>query len=286
MSKIVWDATGDHFFETGVSNGVLYIPDDTGAYVNGYGWNGLTKVTEKPTGASPTAMYADNRKYLNLLSTEMWAGTIEAYTYPDEFGQCDGVASPEAGLTIGQQPRKAFGFSWQTKVGNDSVGANLGIKIHLVYNALAAPSEKDYETVNDTPDAISFSWELSTTAIDVPGYEPTSTIVIDSTKVDPTAFASLQAFLYGTDADAPMLPTPAAVLALFADTITTVTPTTPTLASHVITIPSVTGVTYEIDGVPVTGTITITASVVVVAHPNDGYQFPPLIVPEWEFVYV
>lgn len=286
MSKIIWDATGEHKYETGVSKGVLYLPDEGGAYTTGFGWNGLTKVTEKPTGAAPTPMYADNRKYLNLLSTEMWAGTLEAYTYPDQFGVCDGTAEPEAGVAIGQQPRTSFGFSYVTQIGNELVGSIAGTKTHLVYNALAAPSEKDYESISDTPSAISFSWELSTTAVDVPGYQPTSTITIDSTKVDPDALATLQAFLYGTDADSPTLPTPAAVLAIFAGTVTTVTPTAPTLATHALTIPTVTGVTYFIEGEPVTGVITITATVLVTATPNVGYQFPPLVVPEWEFVYV
>lgn len=288
MTKIAWDLNGEREFETGVSKGVLYIPDDSGAYTTGFGWNGLTKVTEKPTGATPTPMWADNRKYLNLLSTELWEGSIDAYMYPDEFGQCDGTIEPEPGVAIGQQPRKSFGFSWTTQVGNDVDNTDHGYKIHMVYNALAAPSQKDFSTINDTPSAISFSWTISTTAVDVPGYKPTSTITIDSTKVDPTALATLEGFLYGTDGSAPSLPSPTAVLAIFSGTVTTVTPTIPTYngSTHVLTIPAVTGVNYLIEGVvQAAGALTITATTDVYAEPKDGYNFPALFVPEWEYVY-
>lgn len=283
--KIIWDAPGDHGFETGVSKGVLYIPNGAGAYVNGYGWNGLTKVTEKPTGAAPTPFYANNKKYLNILSAEMWAGTIEALTYPSEFEQCDGVVSPEPGVYVGQQNRKTFGFSWVTQVGNDVDGSDHGRKIHMVYGCLAAPSEKDYESINETPAPLAFSWDVSTTAVELAGYKDLSTLVFDSTLVDPDALAALEAFLYGTDGDAPTLPSPAAVLALFADTVTSVTPTAPSMTSHVITIPTVTGVTYSIAGAPVVGTVTITETVVVDATPNNGYEFPDDFVPHWEFIY-
>jgi hypothetical protein len=286
VPKLSWDNTGEHFFETGVSKGVLYLADDSGAYTTGVAWNGLTKVTEKPVGATPTPMYADNTKYLNLLSTEYFEAEIDAYTYPVEFEACDGTVSPEPGVGIGQQPREQFGLSYRTQLGNEVVGSDLGYKVHLVYNALAAPSQKDFSTINDTPTAVAFAWSITTTPLTVSGYKPTATLTIESTKVDPTALASLEAFLYGTSGSSASLPTPEAVLALFSGTVSTVTPTAPTLATHALTIPTVTGVTYYIDGAVVTGVITITATVDVYARPNDGYQFPPLVVPEWEFVYV
>jgi hypothetical protein len=198
MSKIKWDQTGERFYETGVSKGVLY-PYDTTGYGTGVAWNGLTNVSESPEGAEATPLYADNIKYLNLMSTEEFKATVEAYTYPDEFAACNGEAELGTGVSIGQQKRKSFGMCYQTKIGND-VDSDLGYKIHIIYGALAAPSEKSYATVNDSPEAITFSWELSTTPVEVKGFKPTASLVIDSTKVDSTKLAELEDELYGCDA--------------------------------------------------------------------------------------
>lgn len=210
MSKIVWDKTGERFYETGVKNGVLYIPTG-GVYSKGVAWNGLTAVTESPSGAEPTPLYADDIKYLNLMSNEEFGATIEAYTYPDEFAECDGSASIATGVTIGQQTRKTFGLSYRTALGNDTVGNDYGYKLHLIYGALAAPSEKGYATINDSPEAITFSWEVTTTPVSVTGFKPTASITIDSTKADPTKLAALEKILYGSDdspATEPRLPLP------------------------------------------------------------------------------
>lgn len=211
MSKIVWDKTGERYFETGVNKGVLYPQDATGAYPKGVAWNGLTAVTESPSGAEATPLYADNIKYLNLMSAEEFGATIEAYTYPDEFGVCNGEAALADGVSIGQQARKAFGMSYTTKVGND-IDAEAGYKIHLIYGALAAPSEKAYATVNDSPEAITFSWEVTTTPVEVTGFKPTATLVIDSTKVEESKLAAIEAILYGSDEEEARLPLPDEVL--------------------------------------------------------------------------
>lgn len=210
MPKIIWDQTGERFYETGVSKGVLY-PLAAGAYSRGVAWNGLTAVNESPSGAEATPLYADNIKYLNLMSAEEFGATIEAYTYPDEFAACNGEAELTTGVSIGQQARSTFGLSYQTKIGNDQ-NSELGYKIHLIYGALAAPSEKAYATVNDSPEAITFSWEISTTPVEVTGFKPTATIVVDSTKVDAEKLAALEAILYGTEQDEARLPLPNEVL--------------------------------------------------------------------------
>lgn len=201
MSKIVWDQTGERLYETGVKNGVLYVQDSAGKYPKGVAWNGLTNVTESPSGAESTALYADDIKYLNLVSAEEFGGTIEAYMYPDEFAECDGSASIATGVYIGQQNRKTFGFCYRTTIGNDVNSNGHGYKLHLVYGALASPSEKAYETINDSPDAITFSWEFSTTPVNVEGFKPTASITIDSTKADPAKLAALEKILYGDDTD-------------------------------------------------------------------------------------
>lgn len=216
MAALTWDQVGERLYETGVDHGVLYIPDASGAYVKGYAWNGLTTVTESPSGAEATPLYADNIKYLNLRSAEEFGGTIEAYTYPPEFGQCDGTASPVAGVNIGQQSRKTFGLSYRTRLGNDLDGADHGYKLHLVYGATASPSEKAYATINDSPEAITFSWEITTNPVPVEGYKPTSVITIDSTLVDAADLTALEEKLYGAAATEAMLPSPAEVLAIFA----------------------------------------------------------------------
>lgn len=205
---LVWDQAGQHLYETGVSKGVLYPQSSSGTYPLGVAWNGLTAVTESPSGAEPTALYADDIKYLNILSAEEFAATIEAYTYPDEFAECDGSAELLAGVAIGQQPRKAFGLAYRTAIGNDTDGNDHGYKLHVIYGALAAPSEKAYATVNDSPEAITFSWEVSTTPVNVTGKKPTATVVIDSTKVDAAKLAALEKVLYGSDDADPRLPLP------------------------------------------------------------------------------
>nr|DAU02035.1 MAG TPA: tail tube protein [Caudoviricetes sp.] len=199
MAKLVWDKTGERLFETGVDQGVLYVQDTSGTYPKGVAWNGLTAVTESPSGAEATALYADNIKYLNLLSTEEFGATIEAYTYPDEFGECDGEAELAAGVSIGQQARKKFGMCYRTKIGNDVDGNDHGYKLHIVYGAQAAPSEKAYATINDSPEAITFSWEVTTTPVKVTGKKPTASITIDSTKVNANKLAALELILYGKD---------------------------------------------------------------------------------------
>lgn len=200
MAKLVWDKPSERFYETGVKNGVLYVQGTGGTYPKGVAWNGLTAVTESPSGAEPTPLYADDIKYLNLLSTEEFGATIEAYTYPDEFAECDGSKSLADGVYIGQQARKAFGMCYKTTLGNDTEGNDHGYKLHIIYGALAAPSEKAYETINDTPEAVTFSWEISTTPVNVKGSKPTATIVIDSTKANPEKLAALEVILFGADA--------------------------------------------------------------------------------------
>ena len=207
MSKIVWDQTGERLYETGVKKGVLYIQNE-GVYNKGVAWNGLTAVTESPSGAESTPLYADDIKYLNLMSVEEFGATIEAYTYPDEFAACDGSAELSAGVVIGQQPRKTFGLSYVTTIGNDTEGNKHGYKIHLIYGAMAAPSEKAYATINDSPEAITFSWEVTTTPVAVEGFEPTASVTIDSTKVDKTKLAALEAVLYGSESEEAKLPLP------------------------------------------------------------------------------
>lgn len=197
--KLVWDKAGERFYETGVKQGVLYLQGANKQYSQGVAWNGLTAVTESPSGAEPTPLYADDIKYLNLMSNEEFGATIEAYTYPEEFAVCDGSASIADGVYIGQQSRKQFGLCYKTTIGNDEDGNEHGYKLHLIYNALAAPSEKAYATINDSPEAITFSWEVTTTPVAVTGHKPTACIIIDSTKADATKLAALEAILYGKD---------------------------------------------------------------------------------------
>ena len=208
MSKLTWDNTGERLFETGVKNGVLYPIQADGKYTNGVAWNGLISVTESPSGAEATALYADDIKYVNLLSNEEFGATIEAYTYPDEFAECDGSGTLAEGVTVGQQKRKVFGLCYKTTIGNDVDGNDHGYKLHLVYGCLAAPSEKAYSTINDNPDAITFSWEVTTTPVNVTGFKPTSQITIDSTKVDQAKLTKIEDLLYGTAEKEPSLPLP------------------------------------------------------------------------------
>ena len=208
MSKLVWDATGERKYETGVRNGVLYVMGEGGTYPKGVVWNGLTAVTESPSGAEATALYADDTKYPNLISAEEFGATIEAYTYPDEFAECDGSATLAAGVTIGQQPRKTFGMSYRTVYGNDVNNESYGYKLHLIYGAVAAPSEKAYATINDSPEAITFSWEVKTTPVNVTGHKPTASLTIDSTKVDETKLKKIEDILYGAAEGEARLPLP------------------------------------------------------------------------------
>ena len=208
MAKLAWDNIGERLYETGVKQGVLYPISATGVYDKGVAWNGLTAVTESPSGAEATPLYADDIKYLNLMSNEEFGGTIEAYMYPDEFMECDGSASLVAGVSIGQQPRKTFGLCYRTTLGNDVASNDYGYKLHLVYGALASPSEKAYATINDSPEAITFSWEFSTTPVNVTGHKPTASLTIDSTKVDAEKLAALEAILYGSESEEARLPLP------------------------------------------------------------------------------
>lgn len=208
MSKLVWDKTGERLYETGVDHGVLYVRSAEGTYPEGVAWNGLTAVTESPSGAEPTPLYADNIKYLNLMSVEEFGASIEAYMYPDEFGECNGEKSLVPGVTIGQQARKTFGLCYRTIIGNDVDMNDHGYKLHFIYGALAAPSEKAYATVNDSPEAITFSWEITTTPVEVTGAKPTASLTIDSTKVDAEKLAALEAIIYGSESEEPRLPLP------------------------------------------------------------------------------
>lgn len=219
MSKIVWDNTGERRYETGVKKAVLF-PMESGAYTKGVAWNGITAFNESPSGAESTPLYADDIKYLNLVSAEEYGYSIEAYTYPEEFAQCDGSAAVATGVMFGQQGRKPFGFTCQTTLGNDTEGNDYGYKLHIIYNSLAAPSEKAYATINDSPEAITFSWECTTTPVEVGGdYKPTACITIDSTKADATKLAELEAMLYGSDDAEPSLPAPSDIITLFAATV-------------------------------------------------------------------
>lgn len=208
FNPLVWDQTGEKFYETGVKNGVLYVQHTDGTYPKGVAWNGLTAVTESPSGAEKTALYADDTKYLNMMSAEEFGATIEAYTYPDEFAQCDGSAEIADGVTIGQQARKTFGMAYKTTLGNDVSNNDYGYKLHIIYGALASPSEKGYSTINDSPEAITFSWEVTTTPVNVTGKKPTASLVIDSTKANPEKLTALEKILFGSTEAAARLPLP------------------------------------------------------------------------------
>lgn len=281
MTALVWDQVGERLYETGVDHGVLYIPDANGDYVDGFAWNGLTTVTESPSGAEATAQYADNIKYLNLISAEEFGATIEAFTYPDEFAQCDGTEVPEPGVMVGQQGRRIFGLAYRTQLGNDIDGTDHGYKLHLIYGAQAAPSEKAYATINDSPEAITFSWEVTTTPVPVTGLKPTALIVVDSTVVDPDALALLEAELFGDVGNDARLPGPDEVIGLFAGTITVVDMGNPAnhptyvAGTHVVTIPTVTGVQFKINGEDVSSgaqpALTVGQTANVTAHALPTY---------------
>lgn len=286
MAELAWDQTGEKYYETGIDHGVLYLPDAQGAYDNGVAWNGLVSVTESPSGAEANPQYADNIKYLNLFSAEEFGATLEAYTYPDEFAEFDGLAVPTPGVMVGQQTRKTFGLSYRSRIGND-LDAEAGYKLHLVYGCTASPSEKAYSTISDSPEAITFSWEITTIPVNVTDLKPTSLITIDSSKVDADALATLEDFLYGTAGTDPSLPTPDAVLALFEGTVTEVTPTQPAFdtGTDTITIPTIVGVTYYINGVAQQdgAAVVITTPTVVEARPDPGYKFPANVDDDWAY---
>lgn len=219
MARLEWDKTGEHLYETGVDHGVLYFPDQTGAYKNGVAWNGLISVSESPSGAETTGQYADNIKYLNLISAEEFGATIEAYTYPEEFEACNGNKElvEASGVYVGQQSRSVFGFCYRTMIGNDTDGQDHGYKLHLVYGCQVSPSEKAYQTINDSPEALTFSWELSTTPVNVTGKKPTALLVIDSTKIDKAKLIKIEAKLYGDEtSEGAVLPTPDEIAAILA----------------------------------------------------------------------
>lgn len=292
MTALTWDETGQRTYETGVDHGVLYLPNASGAYVDGVAWNGLTTVTESPSGAEANPQYADNIKYLNLFSAEDFGATLEAFTYPDEFAEFDGLAVPTPGLALGQQARKTFGLSYRTKLGNDIDGDDYGYKLHLIYGCSASPSEKAYNTINDSPEAITFSWEVSTVPVPVTGYKPTALIVIDSTKVDPTNLAALETLLYGTTGVDPALPQPDAVIATLTSGITNITSlTTPTAVGNVVTITEDTGVLWYANGMLITldgdgsTDYTITEDTLISAAPAAGYAFSGVFDTDWGFEY-
>jgi len=291
MSVLQWDQTGEKVYENGVEKGVFYTVNAAGDYTNGYAWNGLVSVTESPSGAEVNKQYADNRVYASLRSAEEFGATVEAFTYPPEsVAALDGAATPTPGVAVGQQGRSTFGMSYVTKIGND-LNPDAGEKIHLVYGATANPSEKAYTTVNDSPEAATFSWELTTTPVDVGTvnsveYKPTSTITIDTTKEDPAAVSTLKEFLYGTAGTDPSLPSPAAVLAIFTSATLTATPTEPTYdtTTNVMTVPSIAGVSYYDDDDTLLATgpqPAFTRNHVITARPNVGYKFPPDIDTDW-----
>jgi hypothetical protein len=292
MTQLQWDQVGERTYETGADHGVLYHQDAFGVYNNGFAWNGLVTVTESPSGAEAQPQYADNIKYLNLYSAEEFGGTIEAFTYPDEFAVNDGSAIFSGGISVGQQTRQPFGMSYRTKLGND-LNPDAGYKLHLVYGATASPSEKAYTTVNDSPEPITFSWEFTTVPVAVGtiasvAYKPTAIVTIDSTKVDASTLADLEALLYGTSGTDPSLPLPAEVITMFAGTIVSVTNlAVPTYngTTKVITIPTTTGVKYTIDGVTKTGMVTITKNTIVKAVALPGYKFPADTDVDWQYTF-
>lgn len=219
MAKLAWDEVGKRFYETGVKKGVLYVRDVTGAYPLGVAWNGLIGVSESPSGAEPSPIYADDIKYLELMSTEEFGASIEAYTYPDEFAECDGSGELATGVHVGQQTRKSFGLVYVTTIGNDTEGVDHGYKIHIIYGALASPSEKSYQSINDSPEAVTFSWDITTTPVNVTGFKPTASLTIDSTKIGATDLAALEDELFGTESTQANLPLPDDILALINSTI-------------------------------------------------------------------
>lgn len=288
MTVLEWDKVGERLFETGVDRGVLYIPTN-GSYDNGVAWNGLTTVTESPSGAEASPQYADNIKYLNLISAEQFAATVEAFTYPPEFNQFDGTVLLSGGLSIGQQARKTFGLSYRTKLGNDLVGEDFAYKLHLVYGCQAAPSEKAYATINDSPEAAGFSWELSTSPVSVTGQKPTALLTVDSSKFTAAQMLTLTNALWGTAGTAPRLPLPDEVIAMFAGALTLLAqPTAPTYnaGTRTVTIPAMTGVVYTLNGATVAAgpyVLPVGTYGVVKARAAATYRMPDIVQDTWVF---
>lgn len=290
MPVLMWDQTGEKVYENGVEKGVFYTVNGAGVYNNGYAWNGLISVTESPSGAEVNKQYADNRVYVSLRSAEEFGGTVEAFTYPQEsIPALDGSATPTLGVAVGQQGRPTFGMSYITKVGND-LNPDAGEKIHLIYGASANPSEKNYTTVNESPEAATFSWELTTSPVDVGTvnaveYKPVSTITIDTRLEDPDAVATLKEFLHGTAGSDPSLPSPAAVITIFTSTTIEVTPTEPSYdtGTDIMTVPSIAGVEYYMDDelLAAGAQPAFTENHMVEARPAIGYKFPPNVDTDW-----
>lgn len=288
MSKLVWDKSNERFFETGIDRGVLYIPNNNGAYVTGVAWSGLTAFNEAPTGAESNPQYADNIEYLNLISAERFAGTLEAFTCPREFYQFDGLASPVAGITVGQQTRKPFGLAYRTLIGNATEGQDFGYKIHVAYGLTAAPSEKNYATVNDSPEAMGLSWALTGTPVPVPGHKPSATLVIDSTQIPANILAQVEQMLYGDVGVDPVLPMPSVLIAMVESGATVVNPQVPAFnqGTNTITIPNQTGVVYTINGEVIeAGALVIEENTFVSAQPAEGYIFAQGIDADWYYTY-
>lgn len=283
MAVLTWDTAGAKRFETGVDKGVLYKRDANGNYNIPAAWIGLTAVTESPSGAESSKSYADNKVYANIISAEDFSATLEAFTYPDAFMACDGTAELAPGVMIGQQNRETFGLAYRTKVGNDVAGVNFGYKLHLMYGGMAAPAERAYSTINDSTEPMPLSWDISTTPVDVPGKNPTAILTIDSTKVSASKLADLENVLYGTAGVDGRLPLPSEVASIVGTTLVAVEATAPTYNSTTkqITIPSITGIDYFINGVKKTGLVTITADTVVTATPSAGYKFTPTSDDDW-----
>lgn len=279
--QITWDAPEDRRFETGTDHGVLYTPDDAGSYTDGVAWNGITAVTETPSGAEPTPVYADNIKYLNMISVEEFGGTIEAYTFPDEFLQFDGGIAV-GGVTVHQQNRGQFGLSYRSRIGNAVVGDTLGYKLHFLYGLQVKPSERGYTTVNDSPEAMSLSWEFTTNPVNVDGMKPTALLTVDSTKTPADKLEALEAILYGSESTAARLPLPNEVLTLLA---AEAVPVAPTFDDPIVTIPASSMVDYTVDGVKVTGTYTVPSgsSKTVEAKAKPGYTIPTAATKTWSF---
>jgi hypothetical protein len=297
MTRILWDQLGERRYETGVDRGVLYLQNN-GQYDEGYPWSGLTTVTESPSGAESNKQYADNIVYLNLISAEEFGGTIEAFTYPEQFEQCDGTASPVVGITIGQQGRRSFGFAYRTRVGNDVEASDFGYKLHLVYNATASPSERAYGTINDSPEALTFSWELTTIPVEVGEidgveYKPTAIMTIDSTKVSAANLKALEDVLYGTSGADPRLPMPAEVVSMFDGALIEVDLTTTAKqpayndSTFVVTLPNVTGIQWKINGQNRASgaqpALAAGATAKVTAVPTAGYKLSSASDNDWSF---
>lgn len=287
MTALKWDQVSERTYETGVDHGVLYVADNSGDYPLGVAWNGLVSVTESPSGAASNPKYADNIKYLNLTSAEDFGATIEAFTYPDEFMVCDGTASPAAGVFIGQQGRRSFGLVYRSKIGNDVEGSNYGYKLHLIYGAQAAPSERAYKTINDSPEALTFSWALTTSPVGVTGYSPTAVLTIDSTKVSSANLTALEDVLFGTAGVDPRLPDPDYVISLLdGGSVTEVEVPNPTFndATDTVTIPAGAGIVWKANGaLVVPGSLVIYEDTTITAEPADNYKFAVPSDTDWVF---